>query len=367
MLYTLRSGATQHTEDSVLQLVTDLIDTAGVFDLSSSNHFLVQAQDTPDMTVKVNIGRAFIKKTGSNAYPVRSTEVENVAVDANSSGNNRIDTLVLYIDLSASPVPQATNVAKLKIVKGTPAASPTAPSDADIATDIGSSNPYIEFADIAVANGASSIIAGNITDMRGAFKPYNSDEAIVPLTDGATIDINGKKGTKFSVILGGNRALTFSNLKNGRPVYLEAGQDGTGGRLISSWPTTNFTFLPGDVNASTDVITVGKNIKTGTPIVFTNAGGGAPAGITAGTVYYAINASATTIKVATTLANAQAGTAIDITTAGTGTHTCAVKIRWAGGSEPSLSTGKYIKDSFIFIPVDVINGEITGYATGDTI
>jgi len=169
MLYTLRSGANQHTEDSVLQFITDILSTPGVIDLGDNNHFLVQAQDTPDMTVKVNIGRAFIKKTGSNTYPVRMDAVSNVAVEANSSGNNRIDTLVLYIDLSTSANPQASNVAKLKIVKGTPAASPTAPSDSDIANDIGSSNPYIELADITVNNGATSIIAANISDVRAAY------------------------------------------------------------------------------------------------------------------------------------------------------------------------------------------------------
>ncbi len=51
-----------------------------------------------------------------------------------------------------------------------------------------------------------------------------------------------------------------------------------------------------------------------------------PTGLTAGTDYWLIRVSATTARVATTLANAIAGTAIAFTDAGTGTHT--VTLRW---------------------------------------
>lgn len=46
-----------------------------------------------------------------------------------------------------------------------------------------------------------------------------------------------------------------------------------------------------------------------------------PAGLSASTDYYVIKLSANTFSLATSLVNAQAGTAIDITDAGTGTHT----------------------------------------------
>jgi hypothetical protein len=46
-----------------------------------------------------------------------------------------------------------------------------------------------------------------------------------------------------------------------------------------------------------------------------------PAGLSAATNYFVIRLSDTTYKLATTYANAIAGTAIDITTTGTGTHT----------------------------------------------
>lgn len=82
------------------------------------------------------------------------------------------------------------------------------------------------------------------------------------------------------------------------------------------------TFATTDVNTGTDVITLSSTtlFPTGTPIVFTSTTT-VPAGLTSGTTYYAINVSGTTIKVAASAALALAGTAIDITTQGTGTHT----------------------------------------------
>lgn len=90
----------------------------------------------------------------------------------------------------------------------------------------------------------------------------------------------------------------------------------------------SITFLPytlsfatTDVNTTTDVITLSSttNFPTGTSIRF-NTTSGLPAPLVAGTVYYAINTSSTTIKLATSLTNAQTGVAIDLTTTGTGVH-----------------------------------------------
>lgn len=90
-----------------------------------------------------------------------------------------------------------------------------------------------------------------------------------------------------------------------------------------------FTFIPyqlnfatTDVNTSTEVITLSSaaNFPTGTTIRFYSTSG-LPAPLAAGTTYYAIFVSSTTIKVATSLTNAQTGVAINLTTTGTGTHT----------------------------------------------
>lgn len=88
-----------------------------------------------------------------------------------------------------------------------------------------------------------------------------------------------------------------------------------------SWLPDQLTVAQGagTVNTATEVITVASNtwMTTGTPITYVST---TPiGGLTSGTTYYVINVSSTTIKLATTAANAAAGTAIDLTSAGSGT------------------------------------------------
>jgi hypothetical protein len=64
----------------------------------------------------------------------------------------------------------------------------------------------------------------------------------------------------------------------------------------------------------------GSDLATGTPVQFTTAGT-LPTGLSAATTYYLVRVSATTARVATTLANAFAGTVITYTNAGSGAHT----------------------------------------------
>jgi len=73
-------------------------------------------------------------------------------------------------------------------------------------------------------------------------------------------------------------------------------------------------------NAGTDLLTVARDYLTGERVRVSSAGT-LPAPLTAATNYYAIRVSATTIRLATTVANAFSNTFIDITTAGTGIHT----------------------------------------------
>lgn len=401
--YTIRSGASQHPEATVLQLITDLIAKSGVINLAAGD-LLVSQQASPDMSVKIATGRSWIKGTG-NGYPVRSDAVATVAITANASGNPRKDAIVIYVNLSATPSNDGSGVITAAAIAGTPAASPSSPDDSTIQSAVGASNPFLRLADVTVASGASSIVDANITDRRlplalngslltvpelasapstpasgfagffadsnglpayigddGVVRPMGED-AIKVLTDGATITIdNATKYKMYTVTLGGNRTLALSNEYSGRKFVLQVGQDGTGSRLLT-WFNKASTFATTDVNTSTEVITVGRNIPTGTPIKFSSTTS-VPAGLVAGTKYYAINVSATTIKVASTLANAQAGTAIDLTSQGTGTHTITTEIAWGNDTEPTLQTGKYQSDTFGIIIKDATNGIYLGFTLG---
>lgn len=174
-LFTLRSGATAHPEDSVLQFMTDLIASSGVVTKAAgTTHFSVQAQGTPDMTVKVKAGRAHIKGSSGNAYPIISDTDTSVAVGSNGSGSTRIDAVVLYVDKGVSANSDASNIAKLIVVQGTT----SAPSDSTIQSTVGASNPFIRLANVTVTSGATSIVSGNISDQRIVSRFQLSDLSI---------------------------------------------------------------------------------------------------------------------------------------------------------------------------------------------
>ena len=85
--------------------------------------------------------------------------------------------------------------------------------------------------------------------------------------------------------------------------------------------TLSATFT---ADAGTDICTLGSGAtpSTGVAVVLTTTTT-LPAGLAVSTIYFIINVTSTTFKLATTVANANAGTAINITDAGTGTHTVA--------------------------------------------
>jgi microcystin-dependent protein len=115
-------------------------------------------------------------------------------------------------------------------------------------------------------------------------------------------------GTQFGE---GNGSTTF-NLPDTRGKVM--GYIGSG--------TFTTSFLPSAINTSTDVITINSAnaLQNGAPVRMTTTGT-LPQGISAGTVYYVIRLTETTIELATSLSNAQRAAAFNFVTTGTGVGT----------------------------------------------
>lgn len=73
-------------------------------------------------------------------------------------------------------------------------------------------------------------------------------------------------------------------------------------------------------NETIDISAGGHMYETGEPVVYTINGGTVIGGLTANTTYFAIAAGQGLIKLATSKANAVAGTAINLTTGAAGNH-----------------------------------------------
>lgn len=132
-----------------------LISSTGILGSSS---LAVTAQAVPNMTVAIAAGwGAVIGTTQANmgVYQFYNDASTNVTITTANPTNPRIDRVVATI--SDAYYSGLLNQVAFSVVAGTPAASPSAPA-------IPANS--ISLATIAVAAGATSITAGNITDTR---------------------------------------------------------------------------------------------------------------------------------------------------------------------------------------------------------
>lgn len=108
-----------------------------------------------------------------------------VTIATSDVSNPRIDRVVAYVDLGMTPqtvTPNNPGFLKFKAVAGTPAGSPSRPSDGTVQTAVGSGNPFCDLADVAVAAGVTTISNGNITDKRALLQIGTSQIANAAVT-----------------------------------------------------------------------------------------------------------------------------------------------------------------------------------------
>jgi hypothetical protein len=153
-------------EKGFLRLFGTLLNQTGVV---QSGALAVSAQGTPDMTVKVAGGTTghdvvFITSAG-DTYHGWNTADKNVTITANATGVEKSDAIVAYADLSAGSA-TSNNPGALKFVAIRNPINTSIPSASQIEDVIGVGTPYLKLAIVQVANGASSINSGNITDQR---------------------------------------------------------------------------------------------------------------------------------------------------------------------------------------------------------
>lgn len=189
--------ATDFISDGV---VGSVVNTSGV--APSTGAFAVNAQGTPDMTVAVTGGIAWVSgtPTGGNSqrFRVNMSSSENVTIAANSSGGTRYDFIYIKLDPDklADPNLAADDVATLVVSRSTVSTS-----------DDGTPPAFgYKIAVVTVTNGASSIVNANITDSR-AQASMNSvlNDGWTPVTgtwtyaSATTITVPAGATSKYSV------------------------------------------------------------------------------------------------------------------------------------------------------------------------
>lgn len=126
----------------------------------STLHSVVNRGHVDGMVASVGAGTREVDLTSGTAWAVGTYHVASattVALSANSSGNTRIDTIVVNIDFS-------TDTATVTAVQGTPAASPVAPT----LTQTAGTQWQIPLCHVTVDDGATSFSSADIENARPA-------------------------------------------------------------------------------------------------------------------------------------------------------------------------------------------------------
>lgn len=123
------------------------------------------------MNVTVSTGAGIIGNGTLSGVRFAIDAPVTVAVNAASTANPRMDSVVAYIDKSVSASTSVVDntdlgIVKFKSVAGTPASAPTAPSTATIQSSIGAGNPYMVLANVTVPKSSTAASSFTITDMR---------------------------------------------------------------------------------------------------------------------------------------------------------------------------------------------------------
>jgi hypothetical protein len=194
--------------------------------------------DNSGMNVKVRAGEALVR-----GHYYKSTAVETLTVTAADPTNPRVDLVVLELDPIANSI-------ILKVIAGTPASSPVAPTP--VQTDAAVYQQVI--ATVAVAVGVFSIESADVTDSRTFFVPNSA---------------------KQNTITGAATTITDSNLTINRAVV----SDGSGKVAISAVTSTELGYLSGvtsavqtQINTKANLTVTVRNTSTNTAITSADNG-----------------------------------------------------------------------------------------------
>lgn len=192
---TTSEEANAYATDFVSEGIVGTIgNTSGV--APATGGFAVNAQGTPDNTVAISSGVAYVTATptsqNSQALRIKNSASTNLTISANSSGSTKYDWI--YINISA------TNAANPNIA-GDDVATITVSRSSSPSTDDGTPPTYgFPIAVITVANGFSTITNANIRDVRTRTTlntgTNNAVDGWTALSTALTISTGYNKGNK---------------------------------------------------------------------------------------------------------------------------------------------------------------------------
>lgn len=130
---------------------------------ASTGHLAVTANGATMVLTMLSGWAQILRDAGASTYDPRILFAESDANDtatvtANATGSTRNDTVCLKVDMATAPTTDGSNLLSFVIIAGqNGGAVSNAPADGNL---------YLPLANVAVANGATFISQGNVTDLR---------------------------------------------------------------------------------------------------------------------------------------------------------------------------------------------------------
>ena len=164
-------GLSNPNGETFVDYKIDPVGANNAFGAGITSGFSVRPNDPAGMSVLVGGEQgvqdsALVKSASGIIYPVGNStgDALEVEIDGAPSTNSRIDSIVLSVDTTATTSElNGSDLISVDVVKGTSSASPTAPSDSDIMSEIGAGRAFIVLANITVSAGMTVITAGEIS------------------------------------------------------------------------------------------------------------------------------------------------------------------------------------------------------------
>lgn len=170
------------------------------------------------MSVRIAAGDGIIS-TPSSGKRIQSDAIETVTITAANATYPRVDSVVAYIDSAIQPttavIDNVNGILKFAAVAGTPAASPTAPTESMIQAAIGAGNRYMVLADVKVPNGATSMNTATFTDRRKVATMIDSSNLAKKAVKAENIDFTTMPDNKYTT----TEVDTGKKWINGKTIY----------------------------------------------------------------------------------------------------------------------------------------------------
>ena len=194
---------------------------------------------------------------GSTSAPrvlfAESDANDTATVTANATGSTRNDTVCLKLDQLTAPTTDGSNLLSFVVIAGASGGGlSNAPSDGNL---------YLPLANVAVANGATNIAQGNVTDLRqstlalgaGLSLPsYLFSTGTIPTVGSGGAGVSALAMVAGSTMLSGGITATLTGIAGGATVGVVA------------FAGAPLPFAPRFV-----ICSIGNSVSAATPPVFT--------------------------------------------------------------------------------------------------